>query len=51
MLYHDLGQQPGIFVPEFKTHIAMEQNTTPAKTQVYNLVSLDKSGSRESIRK
>ena len=37
---------------EFKTHIAMEQNnTTPAKTQVYNLVILDKSGSMESIRK
>lgn len=29
----------------------MEQNTTPAKTQVYNLVILDKSGSMESIRK
>ena len=51
MLYHVLGQQPGNFVPEFKTHIAMEQNTTPAKTQVYNLVILDKSGSMESIRK
>ncbi len=51
MLYHDLEQLPGNFVPEFKTHIAMEQNTTPAKTQVYNLVILDKSGSMESIRK
>ena len=29
----------------------MEQNTIPAKTQVYNLVILDKSGSMESIRK
>ena len=51
MLYHVLGQQLGNFVPEFKTHIAMEQNNTPAKTQVYNLVILDKSGSMESIRK
>ena len=29
----------------------MEKNTTPAKTQVYNLVILDKSGSMESIKK
>ena len=29
----------------------MEQNNTPAKTQVYNLVILDKSGSMECIRK
>ena len=29
----------------------MEQNNTPVKTQVYNLVILDKSGSMESIRK
>ena len=29
----------------------MEKNATPAKTQVYNLVILDKSGSMESIKK
>ena len=29
----------------------MEKRTTPAKTQVYNLVILDKSGSMEDIRK
>ena len=29
----------------------MEQKNTPAKTQVFNLVILDKSGSMESIRK
>ena len=29
----------------------MEQNNTPTKTQVFNLVILDKSGSKESIRK
>ena len=29
----------------------MEKNNTPTKTQVYNLVIFDKSGSMESIRK
>ena len=46
-----MGQLADNFALEFKTHCIMEQNNTPAKTQVFNLVILDKSGSMESIRK
>lgn len=46
-----MGQHAGKFVPEFKTHTAMEKKQTTPKTQVYNLVILDKSGSMECIRK
>ena len=46
-----MGQLAGNFVPEFKTYAAMEKNNNTSKTQVYNLVILDKSGSMECIRK
>ena len=50
-----MGQHNSNFAPrKNKTHKnrkAMEKTNTPAKTQVYNLVILDKSGSMESIRK
>ncbi len=46
-----MGQYTGNFVPEFKTYAAMEKNNNTPKTQVYNLVILDKSGSMECIRK
>ena len=46
-----MGQRAGNFVPEFKTRTAMEKKQTTPKTQVYNLVILDKSGSMECIRK
>ena len=46
-----MGQLADTFVSEFKTHTAMEKRNNTPKTQVYNLVILDKSGSMESIRK
>lgn len=50
-----MEQHPSNFVPRnnttLKTRKAMEKTNTPAKTQVYNLVILDKSGSMECIRK
>ena len=46
-----MGQLADTFVTEFKTHTAMEKKNNTPKTQVYNLVILDKSGSMESIRK
>ena len=54
-MYHILGQPRNNFVTRknetIKKRRAMEKNNTPVKTQVYNLVILDKSGSMESIRK
>ncbi len=46
-----MGQLADIFVPELKTHTAMEKKNNTTKSQVYNLVILDKSGSMECIRK
>ena len=50
-----MEQHPSNFVPRnnttLKTRKAMEKTNTPAKTQVFNLVILDKSGSMECIRK
>ena len=50
-----MEQLPSNFAPRKNTTLitrkAMEKTNTPAKTQVYNLVILDKSGSMELIRK
>lgn len=50
-----MEQIPSNFAPRknttLKTRKAMEKTNTPAKTQVYNLVILDKSGSMECICK
>ena len=51
VLYHVLVQVVFYFVLETLKQEAMETIKTPAKTQVYNLVILDKSGSMESIKK